>query len=119
MLQDDHFAYLVMEHMSGGDLFQLLVKGRFHRRCAEKTGVGEEDAKMIQAVSIDPHCNTIATNSHFGGEVSSGGSGGLPLPLAKFYVAEVSYGASIPPPAQLHLPRFETRKRVNRPFWSL
>ena len=31
----------------------------FIERCA-KTGVGEEDAKMIQAVSIDPHCNTIA-----------------------------------------------------------
>ena len=91
--QDDHFAYLVMEHMSGGDLFQLLVKGPFSSGGgggAQKTGVGEEDAKMIQAVSIDPHCNTIATNSHFGGEASSGGSGGLPLPLAKFYVAEVS-----------------------------
>ena len=46
---------------------------------------------MIQAVSIDPHCNTIAKNSHFSGDASSGGvSGGLPLPLAKFYVAEVS-----------------------------
>ena len=89
--QDDHFAYLVMEHMSGGDLFQLLVKGPFSSSGAQKTGVGEDDAKMIQAVSIDPHCNTIAKNSHFGGEASSGGvSGGLPLPLAKFYVAEVS-----------------------------
>ena len=76
--QDDHFAYLVMEHMSGGDLFQLLVKGPFSSSGAQKTGVGEDDAKMIQAVSIDPHCNTIATNSHFGGEASSGGvSGGL------------------------------------------
>ncbi|CAL6326969.1 unnamed protein product [Bathycoccus prasinos] len=89
--QDDHFAYLVMEHMSGGDLFQLLVKGPFSSSGAQKTGVGEDDAKMIQAVSIDPHCNTIAKNSHFGGEASSGGvSGGLPLLLAKFYVAEVS-----------------------------
>ena len=89
--QDDHFAYLVMEHMSGGDLFQLLVKGPFSSSGAQKTGVGEEDTKMVQAVSIDPHCNTIGMNSHFGGEASSGGgSGGLPLPLAKFYVAEVS-----------------------------
>ena len=92
--QDDHFAYLVMEHMTGGDLFQLLVKGPFSSG-AQKIGAGENDAKL-QVESIDPHCGTIASTSnkmettYLGGASSTDGSGGLPLPLAKFYVAEVS-----------------------------
>ena len=29
--QDGNFAYLVMEYMTGGDLFQLIVKGPFSK----------------------------------------------------------------------------------------
>ena len=93
--QDDHFAYLVMEHMTGGDLFQLLVKGPFSSGGGAQKTVGEynEDAKKMHTESIDSHLNTITsttnTENNFGGMKSSGG-GGFPLLLAKFYVAEVS-----------------------------
>tara|TARA_B100001540_G_scaffold217833_1_gene192418 strand:+ start:153 stop:1235 length:1083 start_codon:yes stop_codon:yes gene_type:complete len=99
--QDDHFAYLVMEHMTGGDLFQLLVKGPFSSGGGGGGGgaqksVGEynEDAKKMHTESIDSHLNTITsttnTENNFVGGMKSSGGGGFPLLLAKFYVAEVS-----------------------------
>jgi serine/threonine protein kinase/CRP-like cAMP-binding protein len=82
--QDDHFAYLVMEHMTGGDLFQLLVKGPF-------SVAG--DKKVLS--NGDEIINNNNNNNNNNDDVNvlpsfSADGGGLPLPVAKFYVAEVS-----------------------------